>query len=79
MVLVIITSWLSEVHYHVKALRAAKDGLRFIIDADKESLLALTGQDFECCVEWNDIAGWHVCLEELQDKNIREIFECGKV
>ena len=76
MVLVIITSWLKEVHYYIKALRASKDGLKFILDNEK---VGLVKQDFECCVEWSDIAGWHVVIEELQDKNIREIFEYGKV
>ena len=74
MVLIVITAWLKEFRYHIKALRASKDGLVFILDNEK---VGLVKQDCECSIKWSDIAGWHVVIEELQNKNIRELFDHG--
>lgn len=75
MVLIVITAWLKELRYYIKALRTSKDGLVFILDNEK---VGLVKQDCECCIKWTDIAGWHVVIEELQHKHIREVFEYGK-
>lgn len=76
MVLVVITAWLKEFHYHIKALRITKDGLKFILDNEK---VGLVKQDCEGGINWSDIASWYVVKEELENKHPMEIFDYGKV